>query len=131
MPVTFTERELDVMTVLWDAGPSTAAEVRSHLGIDLAYNTVLSVLRTLEEKGHVGHAVEGKAHRFRALVRRAEAGRSAVGRLLDTVFGGSAELMLTQLVGDQRVDAQQLKALRKLLDDRIAKESRLRRGGEG
>jgi len=122
MRVAFSDRELDVMTVLWDAGPSTAAEVRERLvdaDVDLAYNTVLTVLRVLEEKGHVTHVVQGKAHRYRALVSRSRAGQRAVTRMLDTVFGGSAELLLTHLVRDRRVDAAELKRLRRLLDDRL------------
>ena len=55
MRISFTDRELDIMAVLWDRGSATVAEVRERLPDDLAYTTVLSVLRTLEEKGHVGH----------------------------------------------------------------------------
>ena len=116
MRVAFSERELDVMTVLWQHGPSTTAEVRAHLQHDLAYNTVLSFLRVLEEKGHVGHVVEGKAHRYAALVNRAQAGQSAITRLLDTVFAGSAELLLVHLVRDKRVDAAEIGRLRRVLD---------------
>jgi predicted transcriptional regulator len=132
MRVAFSDRELDVMTVLWDAGPSTAAEVRERLveaKVDLAYNTVLTVLRVLEEKGHVAHVVEGKAHRYRALVSRSRAGQRAVTRMLDTVFGGSAELLLTHLVRDRRVDATELKRLRRLLDDRLKDVSSRDAGG--
>lgn len=116
MRVGFSERELDVMTVLWERGPSTTAEVRSHLQPNLAYNTVLSFLRVLEGKGHVGHIVEGKAHRYAALVNRAQAGQSAITRLLDTVFAGSAELLLVHLVRDKRVDAAEIGRLRRVLD---------------
>ena len=117
MRVAFSERELDVMTVLWEHGPSTAAEVRTYLETDLAYNTVLSFLRVLEGKGHVGHVVEGKAHRYIALVDRAQAGQSAITRLLDTVFGGSAELLLIHLVRDKRVDAAEIARLRRVLGE--------------
>jgi len=120
--VAFSDRELDVMAVLWDAGQSTAAEVRDRLaagGVDLAYNTVLTVLRVLEDKGHVAHAVEGKAHRYRARTNRARAGQRAVARMLDTVFGGSAELLLTHLVRDRRVGRAELARLRDLLDERL------------
>lgn len=117
MRVAFSERELDVMTVLWEHGPSTAAEVRAHLQTNLAYNTVLSFLRVLEAKGRVGHVVEGKAHRYLALVNRAQAGQSAITRLLDTVFGGSAELLLLHLVRDKRVDAAEIGRLRRVLDE--------------
>jgi BlaI family transcriptional regulator, penicillinase repressor len=110
------------MTVLWKHGPSTAAEVRERLGLGLAYNTVLSFLRVLEAKGHVGHVVEGKAHRYRALVKRAEARQSAIGRLLDTVFAGSAELLLLHLVRDKRVTNAEIKRLREVLEKEDARD---------
>jgi BlaI family penicillinase repressor len=117
MRVAFSERELDVMAVLWEHGPSTAAEVRTYLETDLAYNTVLSFLRVLEGKGHVGHVLEGKAHRYIALVDRGQAGQSAITRLLDTIFGGSAELLLVHLVRDKRVDVAEIARLRRVLDE--------------
>jgi predicted transcriptional regulator len=123
MPVAFTDRELDVMTVLWARGPSTVADVREALaadaGADLAYTTVLTVLRTLEAKGHVGHAEEGRAHRYHALVGREAAGRSALRRLLGTVFGGSPEMLLTHLVGERGVGEAELRRMRALLDARL------------
>jgi predicted transcriptional regulator len=80
---------------------------------------VLTVLRTLEEKGHVGHREEGKAHRYFPLVERRVAGRSALTRLIDTVFNGSPELLLTQLVSDRELSDEELKRLRKLMDARL------------
>ena len=65
------------MGVLWEHGPSTAAEVQERLTDRLAYTTVLTVLRVLETKGHVAHVVEGKAHRFRPTVTREATARSA------------------------------------------------------
>ena len=120
--VTFTDRELDVMTVLWERGPSTVAEVRDALaaaGHALAYTTVLTVLRTLEVKGHVAHAEEGRAHRYRPLVAREVASRSALRRLLGTVFGGSPELLLTHLVRERGVGDDALRRMRALLDERL------------
>jgi predicted transcriptional regulator len=123
MDVQFTERELDVMNVLWDAGPATVAEVQQRLADPLAYTTVLTMLRTLEEKGHVGHEEAGRAYRYHVLVERDAAGRSALRRLVRTVFGGSPELLLTHLVADRKLTAEQLAAMRRLLDER-AKEER-------
>lgn len=117
-PISFTERELDVMAVLWSRGPSTVAEVREEIDLPLAYTTVLTVLRTLEAKGFVGHESEGKAHRYVALVERDAAGRSALGRIVDKIFGGSRELVLTQLVDGGGIDGAELKRLRKILNDR-------------
>lgn len=110
------------MTVLWSAGPSTVSEVRSALaraGHPLAYTTVLTVLRTLEAKRHVAHAEEGRAHRYRPLVARDVAGRSALRRLLGTVFGGSPELLLTQLVDERGLAPDELRRMRALLDQRL------------
>jgi predicted transcriptional regulator len=124
MRVSFTDRELDVMAVLWDRGTATVAEVRERLSDDLAYTTVLSVLRTLEEKGHVGHREEGKAHRYYPLVERRAAGRSALTRLIETVFNGSPELLLTQLVSDRDLSDEQIKKLRRLMDARLRGDKR-------
>ena len=119
MRIAFTDRELDVMSVLWDLGDATVAEVRERLADRLAYTTVLTVLRTLEQKGYVGHTGEGRAHRYRPLVKRAAAGRSALRRLVDKVFDGSPELLLTQLVSDRNLGDEELRRLRKLLADRL------------
>src|SRR5688500_7198451 len=98
------DREMDLMEVLWERGSATAAEVRELLEDDLAYNTVLTILRRLEQKGYVGREEEGRAHRYYPLVERAKARGSAVRRLLDKVFDGSAELMLTHLVTERMLD---------------------------
>ena len=119
MHIAFTDRELDVMSVLWDIGPATVADVRERIADELAYTTVLTVLRTLEQKGYVGHTGEGRAHRYRPLVKRAAAGRSALRRLVDKVFDGSPELLLTQLVSDRNLGDEELRRLRKLLADRL------------
>lgn len=120
--IAFTDRELDVMAVLWELGPSTVAEVRAALPDELAYTTVLTVLRILEEKGYVDHEEEGKAHRYHPLVGRERAGRSALQRVLRKIFGGSTELLLTQLVSDRKLTAQELKRMRALLDERLRDE---------
>lgn len=122
--VSFTERELDVMAVLWEIGPSTVAEVRERLEDELAYTTVLTVLRTLEAKGHVGHESDGKAHRYAALVARDAAGKSALGRIVEKIFGGSRELLLAQLVDGRAVGDAELKRLRKVLNDRLKEGER-------
>ena len=120
----FTDRELDVMAVLWDRGPSTVAEVRENLEDPLAYTTVLTVLRTLEAKGFVSHEEEGKAHRYTPLVARERAGKTALGQVLDKIFGGSREMLLANLVKERGVDAAELRRLRKILDARLGKEDK-------
>jgi predicted transcriptional regulator len=119
MADSFTDRELDVMAVLWDRGPSSVAEVRAALEDALAYTTVLTVLRTLEEKGSVGHEEEGRAYRYHALVAREAAGRNALRRMLGKLFAGSPEMLLTQLVDERGMAPDELNRLRALLDARI------------
>lgn len=119
MGVAFTERELDIMAVLWSHGPSTAAEVRAELADEITHNTVQKMLSILEGKGHVAHTEEGRMHRFHALVARAEAGTSAFGRLMDKMFAGSAEALLLHFVRDRRLTRAELERIRAVLDDRL------------
>lgn len=122
MNASFTDRELDVMAVLWELGSGTVREVQERLEADLAYTTVLTILRTLEAKGHVGHEVEGRAHRYLPLVGRDEAGTTALRRILKKVFSGSPEALLTRLVSDQRLGEEDLRRMRELLDERLSEE---------
>lgn len=119
MDISFTDRELDVMAVLWRRGSGTVSEVRDGLDDDLAYTTVLTILRTLEEKGFVTHLAEGKAHRYLPAVSQDLAGKSALTRVLDKIFAGSPEMLLTQLVSDRDLDPEELRRLRRLLDSRL------------
>lgn len=121
MDIQFTDRELDIMDVLWEQGAATVAEVRDALHDDLAYTTVLTILRTLEEKGYVTHDEEGRAHRYRPLVAKAKAEKSAVSKLVKKLFKGSPELLLTQLVADRKLSADDLKRMRALIDEQLKK----------
>jgi predicted transcriptional regulator len=122
--ISFTDRELDVMAVLWELGSATVAEVQSRLPDELAYTTVLTVLRTLEEKGYVGHREEGRAYRYHPLVEREKAGASALRRMVRKLFAGRPELLLTQLVSDRDLGEEELRRLRRLLDERLGEEGR-------
>ncbi len=115
----FTERELDVMDILWERGSGTVGEVQERISDDLAYTTILTVLRTLEEKGYVGHEVEGRAYRYYPLVERADARESHVRRLLDTLFSGSPELLMVQLVSEHGLTPHEAERIRRLLDERV------------
>jgi BlaI family transcriptional regulator, penicillinase repressor len=117
--IAFTERELDVMGVLWEAGSGTVAEVRDRLSDDLAYTTVLTVLRTLKDKGYVTHVEEGKAYRYFPAVERQAAGRSALRRMVRKLFRGSPEMLLTQLVTERGISGDELRRMRELLDERL------------
>lgn len=120
MEISFTDRELDVMAVLWRNGSGTVTEVRDALDDSFAYTTVLTVLRTLEDKGFITHVAEGRAHRYLPAVTPKIAGQSALSRVLDKIFDGSPEMLLTQLVSDRDIETDELLRLRALLDDRLA-----------
>ena len=120
--ISFTPRELDVMSILWRAGSGTVSEVREGLGEDLAYTSVLSALQTLEEKGFVRHESEGRAYRYHPTVAPENAGRSALARIREAVFQGSAELMFAQLVSDRRLKREELERMRRLLAERLEEE---------
>jgi len=121
MRVVLADREADVMNALWEHGPSTVAEVQGHLSDVLAYTTVLTVLRKLESKKYVGHAEEGRAHRYRALVDREVAQRNALKDLAAKLFKGSTELLLTHAVSEQKMSEAELRRLRQLIDRLMAK----------
>ena len=124
MEIHFTERELDIMAVLWERGSATVAEMRERLADDLAYTTVLTMLRILEEKGYVAHEEEGRAHRYFPLVERGRAGQSALRRLTRKLFGGSPELLLTHLVADRDLSQEELGRMHELLEARLREEER-------
>ena len=118
MRIVLADREADLMEVLWDHGPSTVVEVREKLKVRLAYNTVLSILRTLESKGYVGHQEEGRAHRYLARVAREAARHSALRQLSAKLFKGSVELLMTSVVSDRKLSDEQVQRIRELLDQR-------------
>lgn len=122
MEIVLYDRELEVMQVLWERGPSTVAQVKEALTDEMAYNTVLTVLRRLEEKGYVGHEEEGRAHRYHALVEAQAVRESALERLTRRVFGGSPELLLTHLVSGRKLSEAQLRRLRDLVDHQLKEE---------
>ena len=118
----FPPRELEVMSVLWRLGSATVSEVRDALSDELAYTSVLSALRTLEDKGFVRHEPEGRAYRYYPAVKAERAGGSALARIRDAIFQGSAERMFAQLVSDARLSREELEQMRRVLTERLAEE---------
>ncbi|WP_114239048.1 BlaI/MecI/CopY family transcriptional regulator [Dyella sp. C9] len=122
MKISLTDREADVIQVLWDHGPSLVSEVRGRLADELAYTTVLTVLRTLEAKDYVNHDEEGRGHRYFATIKQQTARKSALQHLTNKFFNGSAELLLTHLVSEQKLSPEQMARMRTLLAERLGKE---------
>ena len=118
MDIVLADREAEIMEVLWDHGPSTVTEVKERVVDELAYTTVLTILRNLEGKGYVTHDPEGKAHRYSALIQRDAARRSALRAMADKFFKGSTAMLLTHLVADERLQPAEVKRLRAMLSKR-------------
>ncbi|HXP87211.1 MAG TPA: BlaI/MecI/CopY family transcriptional regulator [Bryobacteraceae bacterium] len=122
-----TEAELRLMDVLWRTGSATVAEVADALPkqLELAYNTVLTTLRILEDKGYVRHvkSKEGRAFLYRPVVTRETASRSAVRHLLGRFFGNSAEALVLNLLEDEDLSEKERRRIRTLITDAKQKET--------
>ena len=111
-----TQRELDIMSVLWELGEATANEVRERVDPSLAYTSVSTMIRTLELKGYVSHRRgEGKSHVYFPVIDAEMAGESALGRVLDKIYGGSPIKLLAQLVEQRKLSDAELARMRDLL----------------
>ena len=114
------DAELEVLKVLWTAGPATVRDVSSSLRRKrrrLAYNTVLTLLSRLREKGYVAADRRDTAHLFRAKVTREDLLGSTLSALADRVCDGTASPLVHALVRGQRFSADEIAHFRKLLDD--------------
>jgi predicted transcriptional regulator len=111
-----TQRELDIMSVLWELGEATVTEVRDRVDRDLAYTSISSMIRTLEIKGYVSHRRgEGKTHVYFPVIKAEAAGESALSRVLDKIYGGSPIKLLAHLVQQQRLSPKEVERMRDLL----------------
>src|SRR5580692_12910092 len=112
--ITLTEAELRIMKLLWTRGESVVSDLVAAMpdGETLAYNSVLTTVRILEQKGYVDHRQEGRAFVYRPCVAEHEAGRSEVRHVLSRFFGNSRESLLLSLLGDTEISPDDLKRLR-------------------
>ena len=111
-----TQRELDIMSVLWERGEATVTEVRDQVDPDLAYTSISSMIRMLEMKGYVSHRRgEGKTHVYFPVIDAETAGESALGRVLNKIYGGSPIKLLAHLMEQNRPSDKELARMRELL----------------
>ena len=116
---TLTDAELRLMEVLWEKGAATVGEVVEALPkrSPLAYSTVLTTLRILEQKGYARHGRRGRAFVYRPLIDRKQARRSAIRYVLSRFFQNSPELLLVNILEDEKLDASDLERLRKMIEE--------------
>jgi len=111
---TLTEAELRLMKILWVRGESAVSDLVGAMpdGETLAYNSVLTTVRILEQKGYVEHRQDGRAFIYSACVAEEEASRSEVRHVLNRFFGNSRERLLLSLLGDEEISAVELQRLK-------------------
>jgi BlaI family transcriptional regulator, penicillinase repressor len=108
-----TEREAQIMDIVWRLGEVTAEQVREALPGTPHDSTVRTLIRVLENKGYLTHDVRGKVYVYRALVGRHKAQKLAVKTILTRFFAGSAEDLVLRLIEDEQLSREQLDELRK------------------
>jgi predicted transcriptional regulator len=111
---TLTEAELRLMKILWRRGESAVTDLVAALpeGEPLAYNSVLTTIRILEQKGYVAHRQEGRAFVYRPAVAEDEASRTEVRNVLGRFFGNSREQLVLSLLGDEEIGSEELERLK-------------------
>lgn len=127
--ITLTQAELRLMRVLWDRGESTVADMVSATADEgpLAYTSVLTTIRVLENKGYVTHRQDGRAFLYTSSIGEQEASRSEVRHVLQRFFGNSRERLLLSLLGDQEISPEELKRLKEAIaeiPDEVPEEAR-------
>ena len=115
-----TDAELRLMDVLWEKGAATVSEVVEAVADEaaLAYSTVLTTLRILENKGYLRHTKDGRAFVYRPVVPREKAQESAVKHLLRRFFEDSPELLVLNMIERKKISADQLNRLRKRIEEK-------------
>jgi predicted transcriptional regulator len=115
----FTEREAEIMSILWELGEASVEQIRERLTGAPTASTVRTLLAIMADRGLVADDGKGYAKRYHARINRAEAQGSALRRLIDNLFAGSAEALVLRLVDEGKVDIEQLQHL----------QTRIRQGG--
>jgi len=123
---TLTEAELRLMKILWRRGESAVTDLVSAIPDReaLAYNSVLTTIRILEQKGYVEHRQEGRAFVYRAVVAEQEASRSEVKHMLSRFFGNSREQLLLTLLGDEDISRDELERMKAAIREAAPDEVR-------
>ncbi len=115
---TFTDKELEIMRVIWELREATARQIQEKLPGDRHYNSVLTIIRVLERKGHLTHRVQGKAYLYRARQQPEKSRGRVIGHLIKQVFGGSAASLVLHLVENGDLTEDDLSEVRQQMAKR-------------
>jgi predicted transcriptional regulator len=114
-----TDRELAILGVLWDRGPSTVREVHEalHQDVETGYTTTLKLMQIMVDKGLLVREDASRRHIYRPTVTEERTQKQLIGDLLDRVFAGSAEKLVLRALSAKKVPPAELKRIRKMLDE--------------
>ncbi len=111
--------ELQIMNVVWGRGKATVHDVKNALSRRKpAYSTILTMMRKLEVKGYLEHEVDGRTYVYRPLISQQAVRQGVLGDLVERLFEGSTSLLLTSLVEQNRISKNELRQIRKLIEER-------------
>jgi len=124
-----TDRELEILKVLWDRGEASVREVYEAMssGTPIVQNTVQAFLRTMEEKGLVRHRTEGRTFIYEPVQRRDDTKKNMVSRVLQRAFDGAIDQLVQSALSLRQPTAQEIRKLEELIEQ--AKSSAGKRGG--
>ncbi|MCG8384568.1 MAG: BlaI/MecI/CopY family transcriptional regulator [Cytophagales bacterium] len=113
-----TEKELEILQVLWTQGPATVRAVNDRLGKgrEIGYTTTLKLMQIMFDKGLVSRQKEGKTHIYSAEISEEKTQNQLLDRLLDTAFKGSAMKLVMQALGHKKPSKEELEEIRKYID---------------
>lgn len=125
---TFTDKELEIMQIVWESGEATTRQIQENLSGERHYNSVLTIVRVLEKKGHLIHREDGKTFIYRATESREQGRKSVLGYLVKQVFGGNAASLVLNLVETGDLTTQDLDEIRKQIGNQPAKKAKKEKG---
>lgn len=116
-----TEAETEVMNVVWEKSPTTIREIFDVIKIkkDVAYTTVATTVKILEDKKFLSSIKEGKAHSFKAEVPKKEYSRFAARNLINKLFGGMTSGLVMNLLSDGEMSDAEREAIKKLFEEGV------------
>lgn len=120
-----TERELDILHVLWEHGKLSVREVRERLSRkeDLSFSSVQTILQIMFDKRLVGRELQGRSYTYRSNVSQEEVQSNLLLNLLDRAFGGSAKSLVSRALDVKRASPEELEEIRLLIDKARAEDA--------
>lgn len=118
-PVKPTEKELEILQVMWEKEAVSVKDVHEALGGDGAngYTTILKLMQIMHEKGLVTRQKSGKLHLYQAVSSQENTRQQMVGKMIDTIFQGSAAQLVMSALGHKKSSREELDAIKRYLEE--------------